>query len=71
MGDERIGQGRDNVKKYLEENELVADNLMLQLREIMFPPKKGKEKEETPAADAKEEKNEKKAAVKKSDKDGL
>jgi recombination protein RecA len=37
MGEERIGQGRDNVKKYLEENELVADQLLIQLRQIMFP----------------------------------
>ncbi len=37
MGEERIGQGRDNVKTYLEENALVADNLLLQLRQIMFP----------------------------------
>lgn len=40
MGEERVGQGRDNVKKYLEENTMVADNLLLQLREIMFPNKK-------------------------------
>lgn len=39
MDEERIGQGRDNVKKYLEENELVAENLLLQLRGIMFPSK--------------------------------
>lgn len=39
MDEERIGQGRDNVKKYLEENEIIAENLLLQLRGIMFPPK--------------------------------
>ena len=49
MGEERIGQGRDNVKLYLEDNSIVADSLLLQLREIMFPKK----------ADPKAEKSEK------------
>ncbi|MBF9016073.1 MULTISPECIES: recombinase RecA [unclassified Oceanispirochaeta] len=40
MDEERIGQGRDNVKKYLEDNEVIAENLLLQLRGIMFPSKK-------------------------------
>jgi recombination protein RecA len=69
MGEERIGQGRDNVKKYLEENELVADNLLVQLRQIMFPkkiaPKKEEAKEEKPAG-----KTAKKSSAKE-DKEGL
>lgn len=40
LDEERIGQGRDNVKKYLEENEAVAESILLQLRGIMFPGKK-------------------------------
>ncbi|MDA3955377.1 recombinase RecA [Oceanispirochaeta sp.] len=59
MGEERIGQGRDNVKKYLEENELVADQLLIQLRQIMFPGKDPVKKEEKKA-----EKVEKKTAGK-------
>ena len=58
MGDERIGQGRDNVKLYLEENALVADSLLLQLREIMFPKADA-------AKEAEAEKTEKKEAPKK------
>ena len=57
MGEERIGQGRDNVKIYLEENTMVADSLLLQLREIMFPAK-GEEK--APAEKGKAEKDKKK-----------
>ena len=37
IGEDRIGQGRENVKKYLEENTESADSLMTQLRTIMFP----------------------------------
>ncbi|MDC7239189.1 MAG: recombinase RecA [Spirochaetales bacterium] len=58
MGDERIGQGRDNVKLYLEENALVADSLLLQLREIMFPKADA-------VKEAEAEKTEKKEAPKK------
>ncbi|MDC7235811.1 MAG: recombinase RecA [Spirochaetales bacterium] len=46
MGEERVGQGRDNVKKYLEENPMVADSLLLQLRQIMFPSAEPEEKKE-------------------------
>ena len=58
MGEERIGQGRDNVKAYFEENTMVADSLMLQLREIMFPGKSDDEAsadKEKPAKDKKKE----------------
>ncbi len=37
-GEERIGQGRDNAKQYLESNAELAANLEKQLRVIMFPP---------------------------------
>jgi len=51
MGDERIGQGRDNVKTYLEENTIVADSLLLQLRQIMFPGPAKEAKEAKESAD--------------------
>ncbi len=33
----KIGQGRDNVKTYLKENEALAKELMLKLKEILLP----------------------------------
>lgn len=72
MGEERIGQGRDNVKAYLEENTMVADSLLLQLREIMFPGKSGEEDIAEKEKDDKEKKKEPKAkAPKAAAKDGL
>jgi len=44
MGEDRIGQGRDNVKKFLEENKEVADGLFSQLRVLMFPEPEPAEK---------------------------
>lgn len=38
-GEERIGQGRENVKQFLDENPDVATALDAKLREIMFPKK--------------------------------
>ncbi|OQY33675.1 MAG: recombinase RecA [Spirochaetaceae bacterium 4572_59] len=37
LGEDRIGQGRDNVKKFLEENKETAADLSVKLRKIMFP----------------------------------
>ncbi len=34
---DRIGQGRENVKQFLEENPSIMEELTVQLREIMFP----------------------------------
>lgn len=53
--DERIGQGRDSVKKYLMDNPDIYKDLETQLRGIIFPSNKGEKK---PAAVkiAKEEK---------------
>ncbi len=45
-GETRIGQGRDNVKKYLEENPREAEALLKELRALMFPVKKKESKEE-------------------------
>lgn len=36
-GDERIGQGRENAKQFLEENEDVRIQLETKLRELIFP----------------------------------
>ena len=47
IGEDRIGQGRDNVKKYLEENKEIADELSTRLRSIMFPEKDKKKEEPT------------------------
>ncbi len=38
-GEERIGQGRDNVKLFLENNPEIALELEKQIREILFPGK--------------------------------
>jgi len=37
-GDERIGQGRDNVKQFLENNPEIAAEVEAKLRKIMFSP---------------------------------
>lgn len=39
--DERIGQGRENVKTYLQDNPEIFKDLENRLREIIFPSKKG------------------------------
>ncbi|MCL1812899.1 MAG: recombinase RecA [Treponema sp.] len=36
-GEEKIGQGRDNAKKYLEDNTSFAAEIETRLRKIMFP----------------------------------
>lgn len=36
FGDERIGQGRDNARQFLEENPDIADQVESRLRETMF-----------------------------------
>ncbi len=68
FGAERIGQGRDNAKLYLETNRDVAAELEKKVRAIIFPekpnaakeeksepaPEPQKKKEKAPAADEKE-----------------
>ena len=41
MNGERIGQGKDNVKKYLMENPEIADELEAQIRERLYTAKPG------------------------------
>jgi recombination protein RecA len=36
-GEERVGQGRDNAKQFLEENTDIAEKLESELRKLMFP----------------------------------
>ncbi|MDR2398030.1 MAG: recombinase RecA, partial [Spirochaetaceae bacterium] len=36
-GEERIGQGRDNARSYLEQNPLIAKEIEVALRKLMFP----------------------------------
>jgi recombination protein RecA len=45
-GEERIGQGRDNARVYLEENPAIAKAIELNLRKLMFPDR------EVPAEEA-------------------
>ncbi len=58
LGDERIGQGRENAKTFLETNTDMATDLEKKLRVVMFPPPVRKEHgvpasppNETPVAD--------------------
>lgn len=51
-GEERIGQGRDNVKQYFENNPEYAERIEQQIRSIIFPEKKN-EAEKPNAAEKK------------------
>ncbi|MBS3746237.1 MAG: recombinase RecA [Wenzhouxiangellaceae bacterium] len=52
-GDDRIGQGRDNVRQFLKENPDVADEIEKKIREEMLPkkPEQGKQDEVTETAE--------------------
>jgi recombination protein RecA len=46
-GEDRIGQGRDNAKEFLEQNPEVYQELETKVRDLMFPkPEKSEEAEE-------------------------
>jgi recombination protein RecA len=47
--EERIGQGRDNVREFLEKNPDLATDIDKQLREKLFPPRAGSATELTAA----------------------
>ncbi|MDR2094432.1 MAG: recombinase RecA [Treponema sp.] len=49
-GEERIGQGRENAKEYLKNNDELVKDIEIQLRKLMFP---GREAPEQPAATGK------------------
>jgi recombination protein RecA len=57
FGDERIGQGRDSVQKFLEENPTIATNLDEKLRMKMFPEKYGVKENIQPQVNSSEPKN--------------
>jgi len=50
FGEERIGQGRDNAKQFLETNPDIATKIETELRTLMFPKRKKKGEEEEAAA---------------------
>jgi len=55
MGEQRIGQGRENAKQYLEDNPKIAADIEKTLRTLLFPDLDSKEKKETPAPGEKKE----------------
>ena len=44
---EKIGQGRDNVRKYMQENKEFTDEIDKKVREILMSRKNGAEDEQT------------------------
>ncbi len=50
--DEKIGQGRESVKTYLDENPAVAKEIEAEIRKIAFPDKKKKAEEKTKEKEA-------------------
>jgi recombination protein RecA len=46
FGEERIGQGRENAKLFIENNPDIAADLEQQLRAILFPAPQNKENKE-------------------------
>ncbi|WP_028486184.1 recombinase RecA [Thiomicrorhabdus chilensis] len=50
--DQKIGQGKDNVRQYLVENADIAETLMAQIKERLMPAKKVKDAEKEAAAEA-------------------
>jgi recombination protein RecA len=51
-GEEKIGQGRDNAKEFLEKNTAIQAEIETKLRELMFPEKAQKDKDKKPAPKA-------------------
>jgi recombination protein RecA len=45
-GEERIGQGRENAKEFLESNADIAESIDQKLRLVIFPPKVSEQKNE-------------------------
>jgi recombination protein RecA len=41
-GDDKIGQGKENVKAYLEQNEPLRSEIEAKVKEVLFAPKAGK-----------------------------
>ncbi|MAD54383.1 recombinase RecA [Idiomarina sp.] len=51
---DKIGQGKANAMKFLQENPAIAEEIEAQLRELLLVKPAKKNKEEAPAADAKD-----------------
>jgi recombination protein RecA len=49
---DRVGQGKDNARKFLKENPNIAQQLETTLREKLLAPKRRKKDEEQPAAES-------------------
>jgi recombination protein RecA len=49
---DRVGQGKDNARKFLKENPNIAQQLETTLREKLLAPKRRKNDEEQPAAES-------------------
>ncbi len=54
-GEERIGQGRENAKLFLESNGDIADDIEVKLRKILFPEAAEKKEADSPAGTGAEE----------------
>nr|WP_281272397.1 recombinase RecA [Salinisphaera japonica] len=52
---DRIGQGKDNARKFLKENPEIAQGIEAKLRELLLPKKKKKGEEAAEAAEAAED----------------
>ena len=70
-GNDRIGQGRDNAKEYLESHSEIAAVVEEKLREIMFPLRNKKEPSQVSNVPGKEIKEDQAKTVQKSEKDDL
>ena len=53
-GEDRIGQGKENVREYLKQNPATSDEIEAKIRAILLPDKNAVEATEPPAEDAKE-----------------
>ena len=52
MGEEKLGQGKENVVKFIEANPEIAANIEKQIRELVFPGQKLEEKAPSKPAEA-------------------
>ena len=67
QGDDRIGQGRENAKQYLEEHPDVYDEVKAKVREAYGIDAKAIEERENPEKVKQEQEKEKEASAKNKD----
>lgn len=53
MGEEKLGQGKENVVSFIENNPELAANIEKQIRELVFPGQVIEEKKDTEKAEKK------------------